>query len=54
MQIGDLVMDKRLDDLCVVANHFKGFIVLFSLRAGIRYPVPDRWKSELEVINESR
>jgi hypothetical protein len=54
VKVGDLVMDKRLDDLCVVADHLKGFVVLFSLKAGIRYPVPDRWKSELKVISESR
>ena len=55
MRIGDLVLDKELDELGVVIEIREQLYVVRSLVTGEPYPVPMCWcDEELEVINESR
>jgi hypothetical protein len=51
MQIGDLVLDKELDELGVVIEVRKELYVVRSLVTGEPYPVPVCWcDEELELI----
>ena len=55
MKIGDLVLDKELNELGVVIELREQLYVVRSLVTGEPYPVPMCWsKEELEVLNENR
>ncbi len=51
MQIGDLVLDKELDELAIVIEVRPALYVVRNLKTGETYPVPYGWaKDELEVL----
>ena len=51
MKVGDLVLDKELDELGVVIEVREPLYVVRSLVTGEAYPVPKRFiKEEMEVI----
>ena len=55
MKIGDLVLDKELNELGVVIEVRNQLYVVLSMVTGEAYPVPMCWsKEELEVLNENR
>ena len=55
MKVGDLVLDKELNELGVVIEVRNKLYVVLSLVSGEAYPVPYCWSDyELEVINEDR
>ena len=51
MEIGDLVYDKVLDELCIVVGIRPAMVVLLSASGGSVYPVQTFRLDELEVIN---
>ena len=51
MKVGDLVLDKELDELGVVIEIREQLYVVRSLVTGEAYPVPICWsKEEMEVV----
>ena len=53
MRIGDLVLDKELDELGVVIEIREQLYVVRSLVTGEVYPVPICWsEEEMEVVCE--
>ena len=51
MKIGDLVLDKEHNEVCVVIEIRNKLYVVRSLVTGEAYPVPICWSDEeLEVI----
>ena len=51
MKVGDLVLDKELDELGIVVEIREPLYVVRSLVTGEAYPVPKRFiKEEMEVI----
>ena len=51
MQVGDLVLDKELDELGVVIEIREQLYVVRSLVTGDAYPVPFIWcEYEMEVV----
>jgi len=54
MEVGDLVYDKVLGELCIVVRIRPAMVVLLSSGDGGVYPVQTFRLDELEVINANR
>ena len=51
MEVGNLVYDKILDELCIVVEVRPAMVVLLRASGGSVYPVQTSRSDELEVIN---